>query len=256
MMTTRPPPVRPGRRRALGPAPLRPPANLTGALVHRLAEEIRAGRLAPGARLPTEQELMREAGVSRTVVREAVAALRAEGLVVTRQGVGAFVTDHPGEGIFRLTATEAAGLQEVIQVLELRLAIEVEAAGLAAIRRDEAGLAAMAAAEAAFTAATAAGGDAAEADFALHRAIFAATGNPYFLRFLESIGRHAIPRRALGLAERDEAERRAYLAQVATEHRALVAAIAAGDIPTARAAMRHHLEAARGRYAKLAAARA
>jgi DNA-binding FadR family transcriptional regulator len=255
-MMIRHPDPRPARRRALGPAPLRPPANLTGALVHRLAEEIRAGRLAPGARLPTEQELMREAGVSRTVVREAVAALRAEGLVVTRQGVGAFVTDHPGEGIFRLSATEAAGLQEVIQVLELRLAIEVEAAGLAAARRDAAALAAMEDAEAAFATATAAGGDAAEADFALHRAVFAATRNPYLLRFLESIGRHAIPRRALGLAEREEAERRAYLTQVAAEHRALVAAVASGDVSAARAAMRQHLEAARGRYARLAAERA
>ena len=53
-------------RRSTGMVPLRPPANLSAALVHRLAEEIRAGRLAPGGRLPTEQDLMREAGVSRT----------------------------------------------------------------------------------------------------------------------------------------------------------------------------------------------
>jgi len=240
-------------RRSLGMAPLRPPANLTGALVHRLAEEIRAGRLAPGGRLPTEQELMREAGVSRTVVREAVAALRAEGLVVTRQGVGAFVTEHPGEGIFRLASTEAAGLQQVIHILELRLALEVEAAGLAAERRDAMALAALAEAELAFAAAIAEGGDAAEADFALHRAIFAATDNPHFLRFLEGIGRHAIPRRALGLKERGAQERLAYLAQVRAEHARVVEAIRAGDAPTARAAMRAHLEAARERYRRLAA---
>lgn len=239
--------------RALGMAPLRPPANLTGALVHRLAEEIRAGRLVPGARLPTEQELMREAGVSRTVVREAVAALRAEGLVVTRQGVGAFVAANPGEGVFRLTPAEAEGLQQVIEILELRLALEVEAAGLAAERRDAAGLAAIEAAERAFAEAIAAGGDAAEADYALHRAVFAATRNPYFGRFLDVLGRHAIPRRALGLKERGEAARRAYLAQVAREHRAVAAAVAARDAPAARAAMRAHLEAARERYRKLAA---
>lgn len=241
-------------KRSLGMAPLRPPANLTGALVHRLAAEIRGGRLAPGARLPTEQELMREAGVSRTVVREAVAALRAEGLVVTRQGVGAFVSEHPGAGVFRLTPAEADGLQQVIQVLELRLALEVEAAGLAAERRDASTLAAMASAERDFAEAVAAGGDAAEADYATHRAIFAATGNPFFLRFLEMLGRHAIPRRALGLVERGEVERRAYLDQVAREHRAVIAAVAAGDAAGARAAMRTHLEAARDRYRRLAAA--
>lgn len=240
-------------RRALGMALLRPSANLTGALVHRLAEEIRGGRLAPGARLPTEQELMREAGVSRTVVREAVSALRAEGLVVTRQGVGAFVTERPGEGIFRLTSAEAEGLQQVIQILELRLAIEVEAAGLAAERRDAAALVALAVAEAAFDAAMAAGGDAAEADFALHRAIFMATANPYFLRFLEGIGRHAIPRRALWLKERSEVERRAYLHQVRAEHVRVVQAIRDSDADAARAAMRAHLEAARDRYRRVAA---
>ena len=63
--------------------------------MERIAGEIRSGRLAPGARLPTEQELMGAMGVSRTVVREAVAALRAEGLVTTRQGSGAFVAAEP-----------------------------------------------------------------------------------------------------------------------------------------------------------------
>ena len=240
-------------RRGLGMTPLRPSANLTGALVHRLAAEIRAGRLAPGARLPTEQELMREVGVSRTVVREAVAALRAEGLVVTRQGVGAFVTERPGEGIFRLTSTEAAGLQQVIHILELRLALEVEAAGLAALRRDDSGLAALVAADAAFAEAIAEGGDAAEADFALHRAIVAATGNPHFLRLLEGIGRHAIPRRALGLKEHDAGARLTYLSQVGAEHARVITAIRAGDAPAARSAMRVHLEAARERYRRLAA---
>ena len=59
----------------------------------RLSADIRGGRLAPGARLPTEQALTPALGVSRTVVREAVAALRADGLVVTRRGSGAYVAD-------------------------------------------------------------------------------------------------------------------------------------------------------------------
>lgn len=235
---------------SLGLSPLRPQANLTGALVARLSEEIRSGRLPPGTRLPTEQALMREAGVSRTVVREAVAALRAEGLVVTRQGVGAFVAERPGEGVFRLP--EAGTLQQVLQVLELRLALEVEAAGLAAERRDAEALASLAAAEAAFDAATEAGEDAAEADYAFHRAVFAATGNPNFQGFLDFLGRQAIPRRSIGLVETDDASRHAYLARVRAEHGRVAAAIRAGDAATARTAMREHLEAARERYRKLA----
>src|SRR5262249_60635175 len=71
--------------------PLGPAKNRTAEVVERLAAEIASGRLAPGAQLPTEQEMTAALGVSRTVVREAVAVLRAEGLVETRQGVGAFV---------------------------------------------------------------------------------------------------------------------------------------------------------------------
>src|SRR5262249_55643660 len=66
--------------------PLPAPRSLTGELVARLTDDITSGKIPPGSRLPTEQELIAATGVSRTVVREAVAALRADGLVVTRQG--------------------------------------------------------------------------------------------------------------------------------------------------------------------------
>ena len=69
------------------------PRSLTHGLIAQITADITSGRLKPGARLPTEQELIAATGVSRTVVREAVAALRADGLVVTRQGVGAFVAE-------------------------------------------------------------------------------------------------------------------------------------------------------------------
>src|SRR5919109_4456101 len=75
--------------------PLAAARKLSRGLFEQLAEQIKSGRLSAGARLPTEEELSRAARVSRTVVREAVAALRAEGLVVTRQGVGAFVSAAP-----------------------------------------------------------------------------------------------------------------------------------------------------------------
>ena len=82
--------------------PLAAERKLSRRLFEQLAGEIRSGRLAPGARLPTEHALTRAARVSRTVVREAVAALRAEGLVVTRQGVGAFVSAEPQRAPFRI----------------------------------------------------------------------------------------------------------------------------------------------------------
>src|SRR6478736_8511345 len=119
--------------------PLPAPKSLAHELITRLTADITSGNIPPGARLPTEQELIAATGVSRTVVREAVAALRAEGLVLTRQGVGAFVADAPRRP-FRIDGDELASLHHVIEVMELRTGIEVEAAGLAAERASAADL--------------------------------------------------------------------------------------------------------------------
>src|SRR5260370_33362103 len=82
--------------------PLAAERKLSRRLFEQLAEQIKSGRFAPGARLPTEQALTRAARVSRHVVREAVAALRPEGLVSTRQGVGAFVSVETHDAPFTL----------------------------------------------------------------------------------------------------------------------------------------------------------
>ena len=113
--------------------PLPAPRSLTGELVARLTEDITSGKIVPGSQLPTEQELIAATGVSRTVVREAVAALRAEGLVITRQGVGAFVPENARRPL-RIDFDRLSPLRAVLDVMELRTGIEIEAAGLAAAR--------------------------------------------------------------------------------------------------------------------------
>src|SRR3954471_8706049 len=94
------------------------PRSLTAELVTRLAADITSGKIPPGSQLPTEQELIAATGVSRTVVREAVAALRAEGLVVTRQGVGAFVPANARRS-FRVDLDQLSSLRDVLDVMEL-----------------------------------------------------------------------------------------------------------------------------------------
>src|SRR5438445_9989014 len=113
--------------------PLPAPRSLTGELVARLTDDITSGKIPPGSRLPTEQELIAATGVSRTVVREAVAALRADGLVVTRQGLGAFVPENARRPL-RIDFDQLSPLRAVLDVMELRTGIEIEAAGLAAAR--------------------------------------------------------------------------------------------------------------------------
>lgn len=228
--------------------PIRQARGLVTEVARRLAADIAAGRLAPGAQLPTEQALMVALGVSRTVVREAVAALRAEGLVTTRQGVGAFVVDAPAAAPFRLETGQV--LADVADIMELRAAVETEAAGLAAERATPAQRAAVAAALDAVDGAIGRGDAAVAEDFAFHAAIASATGNPQFRRFLDFLGGFIIPRGIVRLREARPAE---YLAMIQDEHRAILAAIEARSPPDAQAAMRAHLLNSRARYRALAA---
>src|SRR2546429_182890 len=190
--------------------PLVAERKLSRRLFEQLAEQIKGGRLTPGARLPTEQELTRAARVSRTVVREAVAALRAEGLVVTRQGVGAFVSAEPQRAPFRIDPERMQSLGDILNVMELRLGVEIESAGLAAERASRAQVRAIAAALDAIDRAAASGKTAVDEDLALHRAIAEATGNAEVPRLLQFIGRHPIPRPPGSRPPEQLGRRRAY----------------------------------------------
>jgi GntR family transcriptional repressor for pyruvate dehydrogenase complex len=235
--------------------PLASAGKLSAGLFDQLAEQIKSGKLAPGERLPTEQALTRAARVSRTVVREAVAALRAEGLVVTRQGVGAFVSAAPQQAPFRIDTERLHDLEEILYVMELRLCVEIESAGLAAERASRAQVRAIDAALEAMDRATAQGKAAVDEDLALHRAIADGTGNPQFPRFLQFIGRHLIPRHIVSGMPNTMGGQRAYLELLQTEHRRIVEAIRSRDPKAAREAMRRHLTRSLDRYRKLAAER-
>ena len=233
--------------------PVAPPRNLTHAIAKRIAHEIMSGKLLPGARLPTEQEMVAAMGVSRTVVREAVAALRAEGLVITRQGAGAFVAADARRRPFRLMAEGLRSVEEVLQVMELRASVEVEAAGLAAARGTTSAHRRISKALAAIDAAIKRNESAVDEDFAFHGAIARATGNPQFVHFLEYLGRFIIPRQSIRVAAHRTGDQRAYLEMIQSEHAAIFRAIKSGDAVAAREAMRRHLSNSQARYRRLAA---
>lgn len=232
--------------------PLSPPKSLAEELGDRLREEVREGRVAPGERLPTEQALMEAFGVSRTVVREAIAGLRADGLVETRQGLGAFVAADPRRQPFRIDPGEVGSIADVVKIMELRTAVEVEAAGFAAANRTPTQVERLAEVLAAIDREIAADGAAVNEDFAFHSAIAEATGNEYFLEFLRFLGRFIIPRQRIRIGISDAVAQRAYLTRVQREHRQIFEAIRDGDSNAARAAMRAHLENSRARYRRLA----
>lgn len=226
---------------------LRRPRSLAQAVVEALQAPIRDGRVAPGAKLPSEGEVMAAFGVSRTVVREALSKLQASGLVATRHGVGSFVVGRGDEAAFRIGPQQLETLHDVIAMLELRIGVETEAAGLAAQRRTPANLATMRHALDEFSAAVEAGRDAIAPDFRFHGEIARATQNAHFSSLLDSLGTHIIPRARLDPEAPLDDERRAYLRRVNTEHESIHDAIARQDADGARAAMRTHLANSRER---------
>jgi len=231
--------------------PLAPARNLTSDVVERIAGEIHSGKLAPGARLPTEQDMMRALGVSRTVIREAFSALKADGLLTTRQGSGAYVATDMDRRPFRLRTQPRAEIDDVQHVLELRLAVEIEAATLAARRAGPGALRRITLAHARFEKAVGRGEMAVPEDFAFHRAVAEATGNPQFLRFLEFLGGFIIPRQRVRLNGLEQAQYTAYLQRLVAEHARIRDMVLSHDPERAAAAMRDHLTRSIARYGHL-----
>ena len=210
-----------------------------------LQARIASGEFPVGGRLPSEAKLCEEYGISRTVIREAIAALRIEGLVEPRQGAGVFVIDASGNRDAPFADVDAGQVSSVVEMLELRCAVEVECAALAAQRHSPAQGQRIAEAAAEVSRLAQTGAPTAEADLTLHQAIAEATSNPRFGQFLDLLGQQAIPRAVLKGGTAEAAD---YLRLIEAEHRKIVDAILDRDAEAARAAMRRHLEGSQKRY--------
>lgn len=215
-----------------------PSARLSERVADALSGEIRAGRLRPGDKLPTEPELAEQFSVSRTVVREAVSRLKSVGLVESRQGSGVYVLEASIPPL-SFDASYAVSKEAVIQMVEVRRALEGEVAGLAAQRRTAADVEAIREAIVTLDRAVASGGDGVMEDVAFHRAIAHAAGNPFLLSTLQYLSRflHGATR----VTRANEARRGDFARQVRDEHDAILAAIEDQDSAAARAAAFNHM---------------
>lgn len=229
------------------PPRTRRPRGLVGEIVENLATSIREGHLQPGEKLPTEAEIMARFDVSRTVVRESLSKLQASGLVETRHGIGTFVLPPQETGNFRITAENFATVADVISVLELRISLETEAAGLAAQRRTPENLMAMENALRAFNESISLDSDAVPPDFQFHMEVARSTGNRHFADLMTYLGTMIIPRTRVNTAHSAPEGRLNYLQRVNGEHESIYNAIRDQDAEAARAAMRTHLSNSRER---------
>jgi GntR family transcriptional repressor for pyruvate dehydrogenase complex len=214
--------------------------SLTEQVVAHISSLMESGSLAPGEKLPPESEIVRQQGVSRTVVREAISRLQATGHLETRHGIGTFVRSGTEKTEFGLDHKKEDIAVDSLAILELRIGLETEVAALAALRRSNNHLEAMKSAMQEFAVEMHTGQRAVDPDIQFHLAIAKAGANSYFVDILSRLGESAIPRSRVLIDER-ESERYEFLKRINNEHEDIFAAIRRGDPEASRAAMRNHL---------------
>ena len=217
---------------------------LADTLYSQLLEEIMAGRFLTGDRLPTESQLAQRFAVSRPVVREALQRLQTDGVVIARQGSGTYVQRSPSQRVAELTTQ--LGLHELLQVLELRSAIEELAARLAARNRTDEDLRAIELARQALGVHLRQGTGAKEADYAFHRAIAVASRNAVMVETLDQLAERVKDGMSVTLSLTREASEQRRI-RVLDEHDRVAHAIRIGDSESAAIAMRYHLDQVRNR---------
>jgi len=208
-----------------------------------LKDRVLSGDLSAGERLPSEQQLAESFQVSRPVIREAIARLKVDGLIDTKQGLGAFVASGPPTPRFHAGQLDAK--MRVPYVFELRWSIEPMIAAFAARRRTEDQLATIADRLEMLKQSVKTGKGGSEADVAFHEAIADAAGNPLFSSLMEFV--HSTLRESLRISHITIRKVAGGPANVHREHIKIFNAIRDGDEAAARQAAIDHLSRAAGR---------
>jgi DNA-binding FadR family transcriptional regulator len=212
-------------------------STLAEAVASQLLSEIRAKRLEPGTKLPSERDLMAALGVGRSSIREAINGLAMLGALEVRHGQGAFVTDAAA-GIAPSRSIAVALARGVThELFEARLLVELETARLAAERRTETDLAEIRSALTDHERAIASGAPAVEPSVRFHVEIAEAAHNEVLAGFVSSF--------AECLAERGPILERidGYREWEIEQHRTVYEPISAQNPERAAQQMRAHLDA-------------
>ena len=223
-------------------APLRP-VKLSEQIHDQLLALITGGEFPEKGKLPTEVELAARFEVSRTIVREALARLRDDGIVVSRQGAGTFVKRRPDRA-WKLSPL--GSITDIQRCFEFRMGFEADMAAWAARRADRTTIKRIGSAVAAYEDAIKDGKPGSHADFDLHYVIAEATRNRFFVSVMTSLRDHIVFGMNLS-RDLSRMQPAARLKAVRDEHRRVFDAIRARDPDRAHEAMRVHVERARFR---------
>ena len=232
-----PPPIVPDKPAANG---IRLADRAYTAIVQIILDE----QLAVGDRLPAEDKLATMFGMSRTIVREALARLASDGITQARRGAGSYVKRRPSERLG--SHMQMADIAATLGTYEVRFVLEAEAARLAAQRRSPEQLEVIEAALAALRGALLSSAPAHDEDWLLHRAIAEATANAAFLPVFDHL-QDAVMRILRAGVDISRSRAPEVIKAMMDEHDAIVEAIRAQDADGAALAMRWHLSQGRKR---------
>ena len=220
------------------PQPITGNRTLADQVSGALIEKIRDNEFSD-SQLPSEQAMAEGFGVSRTVIREAISRLKADGLIDTRQGRGAFVRTDSLNVPFRIDLDSEDLLGSLLHIIELRRGLDAEIAFLAATRRKRDQMTAIRRALTNIEKASKIGGDAADEDLAFHLSIAQATGNPLFLELLRFLNQFLYI--AIRVTRANEGRRVEFSEQAHVEHMAIASAIERQDPEAAAIAAKTHM---------------
>ncbi|TCP89885.1 DNA-binding FadR family transcriptional regulator [Sphingomonas sp. PP-CE-1A-559] len=232
-----PPPIVPDKPAANG---IRLADRAYTAIVQIILDE----HLAVGDRLPAEDKLATMFGMSRTIVREALARLASDGITQARRGAGSYVKRRPSERLG--SHMQMADIAATLGTYEVRFVLEAEAARLAAQRRSHHQMDAIEHALEALRTALLSNAPAHDEDWVLHRAIAEATANAAFLPVFDHL-QDAVMRILRAGVDISRSRAPEVIKAMMDEHDAIVEAIRAQDADGAALAMRWHLSQGRKR---------
>jgi GntR family transcriptional regulator, transcriptional repressor for pyruvate dehydrogenase complex len=224
--------------------PAGPPRKLADIVHDQVFRLIARGEFPAGCKLPPEEALGARFGVSRPVVRAALARLREHGYVRSQRGSGSVVIRGEEPGAFRFPPIRTVA--DLLRSYEFRITVEAAAAALAAERRTEADIEAIAATleQARDVLADGALHLLPDLNYAFHRAVGQSTQNPFYLHTLEMlptfVGRDRVDQQAFGAEDQVRRQR-----QVHAEHGTIFEAVRQGDTRRARLEMERHIASAR-----------
>ncbi len=215
-------------------------------ITEQLLEMISEGTVTTGDQLPSERDLAESFGVSRTVVREALAVLQEYGVVEIRPGSGVYVREGSEKLVENLGTMRLVSRTEILALLEVRILVESGAAALAAERATPADIREIELAYADMENQVKAGELAAEEDFRFHAALARATHNPILLRVLNTIS--DMTRKGLFRSRADSLQVPGKPLVVLDEHHRILEAVRKHKPNLARQALINHLENVRVRF--------